>query len=160
MSVPRQMLQPAEIPPQTHHPAHEDRLEVRGDSRSRERPIAPQREGIELGIGSRHQFMDDLAAVEARPKPHGLLPLPAEVETIVAKEKIRLVGEQGIIPTAEATQRMVDSLCLQYFFDGIDVAYRQSARGVEVLAVGLEEVGRFIEDATPDQREGVVIGQG
>ena len=116
------MLQQAKMTPQGLLPAHEDRLEVRDDSPSRERPIAPQREGIELGIGSGHRFVDNLGAVEARPKPHGLLPLPAEVEAIVAKEKIRLAGEHGIIPTAEATQRMVDSLCLQYFFDGIDVA--------------------------------------
>ena len=96
----------------------------------------------------------------ARPKPLGLLPVPAEVEAIVAKEEARLAREHGILPTAEATQRMVDSLCLRYYFDGIDVAYRQSPRGVEVLAVGLEEVGKFVENATPDQREGVVIGQG
>jgi hypothetical protein len=154
------MFQQAEIPPQALYAAHDDRLEARGDSSLQERPIAPQQEWIERGIGSGYQFVDDRNPVAERPKPHGLLPVPAELEAIVVKEKARLASEHSIIPTAEAIQRIVDSLCLQYDFDGIDVAYRQSPHGVEVLAVGLEEVGRFIENTTPDQREGVVIGQG
>jgi hypothetical protein len=62
--------------------------------------------------------------------------------------------------TAEARQRMVDSLTLQYDFDGIDIAYRRTPQGVEVVAVGLEEVGELIRTTSQEQREGVVFGQG
>jgi hypothetical protein len=98
--------------------------------------------------------------VLTRPKPHGLIPIPPEVETIVAREEARLLKEHGIIPTAEARQRLADSLTLQYYFDGIDIAYRRTPRGIEVVAVGLEEVGELIRTTPQEHREGVVFGQG
>jgi hypothetical protein len=98
--------------------------------------------------------------VLTRPKPHGLIPVSSEVETIVAREEARLLKDHGIIPTAEARQRMVDSLTLQCYFDGIDIAYRRTPQGVEVVAVGLEEVGELIRTTPREQREGIVFGQG
>jgi hypothetical protein len=65
-----------------------------------------------------------------------------------------------MIPTAEARQRMVDSLTLQYYFDGIDIANRRTSQGVGVVAVGLDEVGELIRTTPQEQREGVVFGQG
>ena len=55
---------------------------------------------------------------------------------------------------------MVDSLTLQYYFDGIDIAYRRTSQGVEVVAVGLQEVGELMRTTPQEQREGVVFGQG
>jgi hypothetical protein len=135
-----------------------------GEAPSREGrlPAASEAESVELGIGKDFVEVDEQGApsVPARLHPRGLLPVPSEVEAIVAKEEARLWEAHGIIPTSEARQRMVDSLTLQYYFDGIDIADRRSAQGVEVLAVGLEELGALIRSVPQDQREGVVFGQG
>ena len=108
---------------------------------------------IELGIGKDFREVDEQGepTVLTRPKPHGLLPIPPEVEAVVAREEVRLLREHGITPTPEARQRMLDSLTLQYYFDGIDVAYRRTTRGVEVVAVGLDEVGELVR-TTPQER--------
>jgi hypothetical protein len=37
------------------------------------------------------------------------------------------------------------------------VASRSAPEGVEVLAVGPEEVGRFFEETSPENRHGLVI---
>ena len=78
----------------------------------------------------------------------------------MSEKQARLLKEHGITPTPEAIQRMIDSLTLQYYFDGIDIAYRRTPQGVEVVAVGLEEVGELIRTTPQEQREGVVFGQG
>ena len=54
--------------------------------------------------------------VAARPKPRGLLAVPAEVETIVAQEEARLLEEHGLPLLGEARQRLVNSLTLQYYY--------------------------------------------
>jgi hypothetical protein len=117
-------------------------------------------EEVTLGFESSRPWIETVSEVDMRPKPHGLLTTPHQVETIVAEEEQRLLKKCGIVPTSEARQRMVDSLNLQYYFDGIDIAYRRTPHGVEVLAVGLEEVGAFLRETPPAQREGVVFGQG
>ena len=61
---------------------------------------------------------------------------------------------------ARAFDAEPDSLALQYYFDGTDIAYRRTSVGVEVVAVGLEEVGELIRTTPQEQREGVVFGQG
>ena len=122
----------------------------------------PRLDEVEFGLGKDFREVDDHGEplVLARPKPHGLIPIPPEVETVVAREEARLLKEHGIIPTVEARQRLVDSLTLQYYFDGIDIAYRRTPRGIEVVAVGLEEVGELIRTTPQEHREGVVFGQG
>jgi hypothetical protein len=117
---------------------------------------------IELGIGVDFREVDEQGepTVFMRPKPHGLLPIPPEIEAVVAREEARLHREYGITPTPEARQRMVDSLTLQYYFDGIDVAYRHTTQGVEVVAVGLDEVGELIRTTPQEQRADLVFGQG
>jgi hypothetical protein len=42
-------------------------------------------------------------------------------------------------------------------YEGEEVACRSTAEGIEVLAVGPEEVRRFFQETPPDKREGVVI---
>ena len=39
---------------------------------------------------------------------------------------------------------MVDSLSKRYDFDGVDIDYRRTPEGVEVVAVGLDGVGELI----------------
>ncbi len=46
--------------------------------------------------------------VLTRPKPHGLLPIPPEVEAVVAQEEARLLKDHGVTPTPEAKQRLLD----------------------------------------------------
>ena len=117
---------------------------------------------VELGIDRDFREINEQGEpiVLTRPKPHGLIPIPPEVEAVVVREELRLLKEHGITPTPEARQRMVDSLTLQYYFDGIDIAYRRTPQGVEVVAIGLEEVGELIRTTPQEQREGVVFGQG
>jgi hypothetical protein len=117
---------------------------------------------IELGIDKDFREVDEQGepTVLTRPKPHGLLPIPPEVEAVVAREEVRLLREHGITPTPEARQRMLDSLTLQYYFDGIDVAYRRTTQGVEVVAVGLDEVGELVRTTPQEQRADLVFGQG
>lgn len=55
---------------------------------------------------------------------------------------------------------MVDSLTLQHYFDGIDVAYRRTTQGVEAVAIGLDEVGELIRTTPQEQRDDIVFGQG
>ncbi len=141
-------------PPDLMSP-HQER--VRNDSQTE-----PRLDEVELGIDKDYREVDEQAEpiVLTRLKPHGLIPVPPEVDAVVVREQARLLQEHGIIPTLEATQRMVDSLTLQYYFDGIDIAYRRTSQVVEVVAVGLEEVGKLIRTTPQEQREGVVFGQG
>jgi hypothetical protein len=97
--------------------------------------------------------------VAARPKPKGLLPVPPEVEALVAREDARLLKEHGIVPTAEDHQRQQDSLTLQYYFEGYDVAYRRTPQGVEVLAVGPTEIGELLHRKSQEELLKISIGQ-
>src|SRR5947209_6840454 len=73
------------------------------------------------------------------PSPlRGILPTPPEVEKLVAREVARLPM------TDAARQRVTDGFNLQYYFGGHDIAYRETDQGVEVLAVGLDEIGRLL----------------
>jgi hypothetical protein len=101
-------------------------------------------ETIELG---RFHLVDELNAplVAARPKPRGLLPVPPEVEAAVAEDDSSLLKQYGIVPTSEDRQRQVNSLTLQYYYGGHDVAYRLTPRGVELLADGLFEIRQLVQ---------------
>jgi len=77
------------------------------------------------------------ARATRKPKLLGLLPVPREVAEIVANETARLPM------TKQARQRLENSLTLQYHCGGEWVICRESMRGVEVLAVGWEDVRRF-----------------
>ena len=87
--------------------------------------------------------------------PHGLLPVPPEVEQVVAREKVRL---QPFMDQA-AEQRTRDDLTLQYYFENTLIAYRRTPQGVEVVAVGLDEIGELVKKIPPEQRPDVVIGR-
>jgi hypothetical protein len=116
---------------------------------------------IELGIGKDFREVDEqgVPVVMSRPKPRGLLPIPGEVEEIIAKEAARLLKEHGIVPTPEARRRMVDSFTLQYYYEGFHVAYRPTSQGPEVLAVGDEEIGRLLRGMDQEERAKIKVGQ-
>jgi hypothetical protein len=91
------------------------------------------------------------------PKPRGLLPVPPEVAESVARSDARLLREKGIQVTAEARQRDLEYKTLNWYFDNTEVAYRRTPQGIEVLAVGPEEVSRFRRDHPLETRRDVVI---
>ena len=97
--------------------------------------------------------------VAARPKPRGLLPVPPEVEAAVADDDSSLLEEHGIVPTSEDRQRQVNSLTLQYYYGGHDVAYRLTPQGVELLAAGLSEIGQLVQGMSQDELLTIKIGQ-
>jgi hypothetical protein len=50
-------------------------------------------------------------------------------------------------------------LTLQFFFEGVDVAYRRTPQGVDFLAVGAEEIGTLVKQMTQEELLTVRIGQ-
>jgi hypothetical protein len=86
--------------------------------------------------------------------PRGLLRVPPEVEQAVAREE----AKQRMTP--EYRRSLVDRLTLQYYFEDLDIAYRSTPQGVEVLAVGLDEIGALVRNTPSEQRQGVLFGQG
>lgn len=93
------------------------------------------------------------------PKPRGLLPIPPEVEAIVAREETRIAQQHGIQITPEARKRLTDDFTLQYFYEGTDVACRETPQGVEILAVGWDEIGDYLKTIAPERRQDVKIRQ-
>jgi hypothetical protein len=87
------------------------------------------------------------------------LPIPAEVEEIIAREEARLLKDHGIVPTPEARQRMVNSFTLQYYYEDFYVAYRPTSQGPEVLAVGEKEIGGLLRGMDQRERMKIKVGQ-
>ncbi len=121
-------------------------------------PRHTESETIEL---AGFHLVDELNAplVAARPKPRGLLPVPLEVEATVAEDDSALLKEHGIVPTFEDRQRQVNSLTLQYYYGGHDVAYRLTPQGVELLAAGLSEIRRLVQGMNQEELVTIKIGQ-
>jgi hypothetical protein len=81
------------------------------------------------------------------------------VETAVAEDDSWLLKEHGIVPTQEDRQRQVDTLTLQYYYEGHDVAYRLTPRGVELLAAGLAEIRQLVQGMSQEELLTIRIGQ-
>jgi hypothetical protein len=88
------------------------------------------------------------------PAPRGLLPVPAEVERVVAREKARLQPWMN----AEAEKRTRDDLTLQYYYEGQSVICRFTPEGVEVLAVG-DEIRDLLSGMTQEELFQVTLKQ-
>ena len=97
------------------------------------------------GTGSLHRA----EAASDHPWPAALPPRPAvlaptpEVLTAVSQEEARLREQSGLVVSPEARKRMLDQWTIDFFLwglDGVDIAYRPTDRGVELLGVGFEEV--------------------
>jgi hypothetical protein len=106
-------------------------------------------------------FLDELNAplVAARPKPRGLLPVPSEVEAAIAEDDASLWEQRKIVPTAEERRRQIDSLTLQYYYGGHDVAYRLTSEGVELLAAGLSDIRQLVQGMSQEELLTLKIGQ-
>jgi hypothetical protein len=87
------------------------------------------------------------------PKPRGLLPVPPEIAEEVCREQ---AAEQPSY-TDDYAKLTRDGWTLAYYYEGETVACRSTPEGVEVLAVGPEEVRRFYRETPPENRLGVMI---
>ena len=99
---------------------------------------------------------DDPGVRAPRDLPHGLVTPPPEVVARVDRERASF---PPMIFTDDYAKRILDDATLAYYFEGRDVAYRSVPEGVEVLAVGLEEISRYLADVPAQQRSGVRIRQ-
>jgi hypothetical protein len=86
-----------------------------------------------------------------RPVVLGLLPTPPEVAELVERDL-----KDHPVSDAEH-QRLTDGYNLQYHCGDEEVIYRHTPQGVEVLAVGLKNVGELWRKLPPEERESVVI---
>lgn len=94
-------------------------------------------------------------AAEDRPPSPLRGPLPTNPEIENAVEDIL----EGRPVTEAARQRIVDDFKLRYYFGGHWATFRYTPQGVEVLAVGLDEIGRLKRKRTPAaEREKVIVG--
>ncbi|MCI0461696.1 MAG: hypothetical protein L0Z62_32495 [Gemmataceae bacterium] len=89
------------------------------------------------------------------PKPRGLLPVPPEVANHVEQEAARAQREHGFALTEKARRRMLHEGALDWFYRDQWVSYRETPQGIEVLAVGLEEVGELASRLSAEERAGV-----
>jgi hypothetical protein len=87
------------------------------------------------------------------PKPRGLLPVPPEIAEEIARDQASFQPKYSD-DYAKLTR---DDWTLRYYYEGEMVACRSTPEGIEVLAVGGEEVGRFFEETPKENRPGVMI---
>ena len=85
------------------------------------------------------------------PSPlRGLLPVPREVNKLVARE----TAERPMSDAAR--RRLTAGFTLQYFFGGHDLVYRETDQGPEVLAVG-DEIGPLLRRLKSADRQTVIL---
>jgi hypothetical protein len=109
---------------------------------------------VKLGCGSRSTLVE----AEHEPKMvlglRGLLPVPPEVEAEIGKQE----AKHPMTPEYRKTLR--DRLTLEHYFSNVEVAFRRTDAGIEVLAVGPDEIAKFRATSTWEVRQGVVYGVG
>ena len=87
------------------------------------------------------------------PKPRGLLPVPPEIAEEISRDQ---TAHQPYYTDAYA-KMTCDDWTLRYYYEGETVASRSTPEGVEVLAVGPEEVRRFFEETPDESQHGIMI---
>jgi hypothetical protein len=92
------------------------------------------------------------------PRPRGLLPVPPEVTAIVDEQEARVAQEHGIHILPVARQQLLDNYTLQYYYDDYTLAWRHTPQGVEVLGVGVQEIGALVRTLNQEQLLHVYIG--
>src|SRR5260370_2090072 len=92
---------------------------------------------------------------------HGLMSPPQIVLEIVAKEELRLRRDHNLIITAEAKERLLADFTIQYHFEpfAVEVAYRPTSLGPEVLAVGPDEISALTTGMSLEERQKIKIRQ-
>ena len=89
------------------------------------------------------------------PKPRGLLPVPAWVEEAIAQDRAGM--EQYY--TDEYAQKCRNYMTLRWWYEGHYIAWRETPAGVEVLAVGWDEVSKLLDETSPEQHGDIRSGE-
>jgi hypothetical protein len=89
------------------------------------------------------------------PKPRGLLPVPPFVEEAIAEDRARMPQHF----TEEYGQKCRNYMTLHWWYEGHYIAWRETPAGVEVLAVGWDEVWKLLDGYSPDERRGIRTGE-
>ncbi len=87
----------------------------------------------------------------SREPPRGLLPVPPVVEEMLAQFEARLARERNLVMTPEARQSELNYGTLDYYYQGEHVAHRMTPQGVEVLAVGLDEIEQLLKGMSQEE---------
>jgi len=87
------------------------------------------------------------------PKPRALLPVPPEIAEQISRDQAAHQPNY----TDDYAKSTRDDWTLRYYYEGEMVAGRSTPEGVEVLAVGPDEVGRFFDETSPQAQQGVMI---
>ncbi|HEV3115861.1 MAG TPA: hypothetical protein VGY58_02330 [Gemmataceae bacterium] len=74
--------------------------------------------------------------------PHGMVPPPSEIIAQVAAERTKFPAD---VYNDTYAKLILDDWTLAYYYEGLDVAYRSVPGGVEVLAVGADEIGKLVK---------------
>ncbi len=91
--------------------------------------------------------------------PHGLISTPQAVLDLVAREEERLRNENQVALPADTKRWMAENFTLQYYYEGVDIAYRRTPQGLEVLAVGIAEIRELAKRLPPEEMQAVITGQ-
>jgi hypothetical protein len=104
----------------------------------------------------------NVASVQAPPSalesasqtpPSGVLKPPPDVEVILWNEL------QGQSVSTAFRQRLASYLTLRYYYGGQHIAYRLTADGPEVLAIGLREMADLNQRLSPAERSDIIVGR-
>ena len=82
--------------------------------------------------------------------------LPGRAAAVRHWYRARTVEQARLQPyfTGEYAKRVRDDMTLRYYYEGSYVASRRTPQGVEVLAVGWDEVRKFLKETPPDPQQG------
>ena len=121
--------------------------------RANSKEAAGQSSGsVTLGCGSRSPLVEVGHERRATTQLRGLLPVPAEVEA----EILRQEAQHPMAPEYRKTLR--DRLTLEHYFSEVEVAFCRTRGGIEILAVGLDEIAEFRATSSHKERLDVVYG--
>jgi hypothetical protein len=84
--------------------------------------------------------------------PRGLVKFPPHIVEGVARERTQFPPE---VYTEAYARESLERHTLIHYYEGIPVAYRPAADGIEVLALGFAEVARY----SPSPQDGVKVVQ-
>ena len=95
-----------------------------------------------------NQFTEPNAKRFSGSLPRGLVRPPQELVEQVARDRANFPPE---IYDDSYAKRTLDDWTLAYYYEGINVAYRSVPEGVEVLAVGDDEIGEFVKGKSQEE---------
>jgi hypothetical protein len=121
---------------------------------NREEANAQPNASVALGCGSRSPLVEAEHASIALPQLRGLLPVPPDVEAEIERQ------QAAHAMTPEYRKMLRDRLTLEHYFSDVEVAFRRTPRGIEVVAAGLDEIAEFRAATAPEERQDVVYGVG